>query len=109
EIVLNHAEAVANGVGSGDALTYLNSIPSNRGASTYSSASMENILKERRKELMFEGFRFFDLARTGSVIRDMNAPSNNHGEIAPGNFKFAFPIPSREVDSNRDAVQNPGY
>lgn len=109
EIVLNHAEALANGAGSGDALAYLNSIPSNRGASTYGSASMDNIIKERRKELMFEGFRFFDLARTGRAIPNMNAPSNNHGEVAPGNFKFAFPIPSREIDSNRDAVQNPGY
>lgn len=109
EIVLNHAEALANGAGSGDPLTYLNKIPSNRGAANYSSASMENILKERRKELLFEGFRFFDLARTGNNIPDAGAPQNNHGEVEAGSFKFAFPIPQREIDSNKEAVQNPRY
>ncbi len=109
EVVLNHAEALANGAGSGDALAYLNSIPENRGASTYSDASMENIIKERRKELLFEGFRFFDLARMGMDIRDMGEPINNHGHIEAGSYKFAFPIPEREINSNRDAVQNPGY
>lgn len=109
EIVLNHAEALSNGAGSGDALAYLNRIPSNRGASLYGSASMENILKERRKELLFEGFRFFDFARMGINIPDRNAPDNNHGEVAAGSFKFAFPIPQREIDSNLEAVQNPGY
>ena len=109
EIVLNHAEALANGAGAGDALEYLNSIPENRGASSYGDASMENIIKERRKELVFEGFRFFDLARTGMDIRDMGQPLNNHGEISAGDDKFALPIPQRELDTNRDAVQNPGY
>jgi len=109
EIVLNHAEALANGAGTGDPLEYLNRIPENRGASAYSEASMENILKERRKELVFEGFRFFDLARMGMDIRDMGEPINNHGHIEAGNYKFAFPIPQREMNQNRDAVQNPGY
>lgn len=109
EIVLNHAEALTNGAGSGDPLAYLNRIPSNRGASNYGSASMENILKERRKELLFEGFRFFDFARMGMNIPDFDAPNNSHGEVAAGSFKFAFPIPQREIDSNLDAVQNPGY
>src|SRR5690625_2986395 len=109
EVVLNHAEALANGAGSGDALTYLNKIPQSRGASTYSEASMENILKERRKEFVFEGFRFFDLARMGMDIRDMGELTNDHGHVEAGSFKFAFPIPQREINSNRDAVQNPGY
>lgn len=109
EVVLNHAEALANGAGSGDALEYLNRIPQNRGASDYSEASNENILKERRKELVFEGFRFFDLARMGMDIRDMGEPVNNHGHIEAGNYKFAFPFPEREIAANNDAVQNPGY
>lgn len=109
EIVLNHAEALMNGVGSGDALSYLNKIPSNRGASDYSSITTDNLLKERRKEFLFEGFRFFDLARTGRDIPDPDSPTNNHGEIPAGDYRFAFPIPEREISSNLDAVQNPGY
>lgn len=109
EIVLNHAEALLNGAGSGDGLAYLNRIPSNRGAANYGSLNMDNLLKERRKEFLFEGFRFFDFARTGRNIPDAGAPTNNHGEITAGSFKFAFPIPEREINSNLDAVQNPGY
>lgn len=109
EIVLNHAEALLNGAGSGDGLAYLNKIPSNRGAAAYGSLNMDNLLKERRKELLFEGFRFFDFARTGRNIPDPDAPDNNHGEVEAGSYKFAFPIPQREVDSNKEAVQNPRY
>lgn len=109
EIVLNHAEALANGAGSGDALSFLNRIPSNRGASNYGSATMDNILKERRKELLFEGFRFYDFARTGRNIPDPDAPTNNHGEVTAGSFLFAFPIPQREIDSNSNSQQNPNY
>lgn len=109
EVVLNHAEALANGAGSGDALQYLNMIPQNRGASNYANASMENIIKERRKEFVFEGFRLYDLARMGMDIRDMEEPINNHGLIEAGSFKFAFPIPEREINANNQATQNPGY
>lgn len=111
EIVLNHAEALMNGAGSGDGLAYLNRIPSNRGAATYGSLTIDNILKERRKEFLFEGFRFFDLARTGKNIpsTDIDQNPNGHGEIAAGSYLFAFPIPQREIDTNIEAVQNPGY
>lgn len=107
EIVLNHAEALqATG---GDALTYLNRITAARGASAYSVATLDNIIKERRKELLFEGFRFHDLARHGLGIRDMNSIQNNHGKIDPGSYKFAMPIPEAEINANREAVQNIGY
>lgn len=109
EIILNHAEALINGAGTGDALEYLNRIPSNRQAATYMEATMDNVLKERRKELLFEGFRFFDLARTGKDIRDMDVPTNNHGLIPSGNYKFAFPIPLEEININNQSEQNPGY
>lgn len=107
EVVLNHAEALqATG---GDALTYLNKIAEARGASAYTDASLENILKERRKELLFEGFRFHDLARHGLGIRDMDPISNNHGAVPAGDYRFAMPMPQKEIDSNRESVQNPGY
>lgn len=111
EIVLNHAEALMNGAGSGDGLAYLNRIPSNRGAANYGSLTIDNLLKERRKEFVFEGFRFFDLARTGKSIPSTDIPQNPnaHGEVPAGSYKFAFPIPQREVTANEDSSQNPGY
>lgn len=110
EVVLNHAEALLETGNAGDALTYLNMIPENRNASAYTQATLENIEKERRKELLFEGFRFFDLARFGQDIRDIEPTStNNHGLIPAGDYRFAMPIPQKEMDANTAAVQNPGY
>lgn len=108
EVVLNHAEALLDQ--GGDALSYLNKITSNRGATDYTTATLENILKERRKELLFEGFRFHDLARHGLGIRDIDPTTlNNHGEIPAGDSRFAMPIPRAEIDANRETTQNPGY
>lgn len=71
---------------------------------------MDDILEERRKELMFEGFRFFDLVREHKTIRQIdNSTANQHGEIEPGNYKLALPIPLFEKDSNKETEQNPGY
>lgn len=109
EVVLNHAEALL-GSNPAEAKVYLNKIPQNRGASDYGAATLENILSERRKELMFEGFRFHDLARHGLGIRDIDPTSlNNHGVIPAGDNKFAMPIPQREIDANSESIQNPGY
>lgn len=112
EVVLNYAEALMN-QDPGKALDLLNSIPSKRNAQTYSEATLDNILKERRKEFIFEGFRFYDLARTGRDIREVSATTpNNHHLVKAGDNRFALPIPQHEIDSyNVDSplVQNPGY
>ena len=65
EIYLNYAEAVVES-GAGDAVlakTYLNNIRKRAGHKDEISASIENILKERRIELAFEGARYWDLVR----------------------------------------------
>ena len=108
EVILNYAEALFE-LSDANALTYLNMIPSNRGATSYATISKANILLERRKELCFEGFRFDDLARTGSNIPLVNALQQTHGGPAYGSYKFAFPIPKAELDANSSMVQNFGY
>jgi starch-binding outer membrane protein, SusD/RagB family len=66
EIYLNYAEAVVES-GLGDASLagdYLNAIRKRAGHQDNIDATIENILKERRVELAFEGsFRFWDLIR----------------------------------------------
>lgn len=62
-------------------------------------ALIDAILRERRLEFAFEGFRFFDLRRTGRAQSVLG--------IAPN--RLLFPIPQGELDVNPALVQNPGY
>lgn len=108
EIILIYAEALLSS-NPGSALTYLNMIPQNRSASTYGVATLDNILLERRKELAFEGFRFYDLARTGNDIPLVDAVNQTHGGVTYGSYNYAFPIPVAETGSNGNVSQNEGY
>lgn len=112
EVVLNHAEALylKSSPQAAEALSYLNKIPKNRDALTYANITIENILEERRKELLFEGFRLYDLARYQLDIKDMDPSTvNNHGHVEAGSYRLALPIPRHEMDSNKEMKQNPGY
>lgn len=109
EIVLLYAEALFETGNESEALEWLNKIPSNRGASTYSSISKDNILLERRKELAFEGFRFHDLARTGMDIPLVDPVLQQHDGPEYGSNVFALPIPSAEIATNSNITQNAGY
>lgn len=57
------------------------------------------ILQERRLEFAFEGYRFFDLRRTGRAEEVLRIPA----------WRLVFPIPQREIDVNPNLGQNPGY
>ncbi len=60
------------------------------------------IYDERRLELAFEGHRWFDLVRTGTVDAEM-------GQAINSNY-YVFPVPVSEVlSSNGVITQNPGY
>lgn len=108
EQVLILAEAKIE-LGEPDALEVLNRIPAKRGATLYSEATKANVLLERRKELCFEGFRFDDLARTGSDIPLVDQYRQTHGGPKYGSYKYAFPIPTVEMNANSNMVQNDGY
>jgi hypothetical protein len=110
EVVLMYAEALFE-INNADAnaLTWLNKIPEKRNATPYAAASKANIMLERRKELCFEGFRFDDLARTGSNIPLVEPLKQTHGGPTYGSYKYAFPIPLVELNANSAMVQNFGY
>lgn len=85
-------------------------------------AAWKGILDERRKELSFEGFRFIDLKRIGTLAgatldRDASEyassawsfPAANPSNLPLSSFKFALPIPQVEVNGNADIQQNDGY
>ncbi len=109
EVVLNYAEALLKTGASAEALVRLNSIPANRGASPYTEATLDNILLERRKELMFEGFRFDDLMRTKQEVKKVSSNQLFKESIKYGDYRLAFPIPQGELDANSNMVQNKGY
>jgi hypothetical protein len=108
EQVLILAEAKIE-LGEPNALEVLNLIPAKRGAKLYTDAKKASVLLERRKELCFEGFRFDDLARTGSDIPLVDQYRQIHGGPKYGSYKYAFPIPTVEMNANSNMVQNDGY
>ncbi|MCJ7449352.1 MAG: RagB/SusD family nutrient uptake outer membrane protein [Bacteroidales bacterium] len=84
EIYLNYAEAAIES-GQGDAAlakTYLNALRKRAAHTDEIPATVENIIKERRVELAFEGHRYWDLVRR----RDM------HTLYTLGTRKVLIPI-----------------
>ena len=109
EVILNYAEALFET--NGDALTQLNKITSNRGAAPYTAATVtkDNIINERRKELIFEGFRYDDLLRTGKSIVKFSIQQNIASTIPYGDHRMTWAIPKAEINANSNMVQNTGY
>ncbi|AZI21940.1 RagB/SusD family nutrient uptake outer membrane protein [Chryseobacterium taklimakanense] len=110
EVVLIYAEALLQNGNAAEALIQLNKIATNRGAAPYTVANLDNILLERRKELAFEGFRFYDLARTGRDIPFVDLKQTfGTSNVKYGSYNYAFPIPATEIGANSNVVQNDGY
>lgn len=67
EVYLNYAEAVVeNGSGKGDAVlakNYINALRKRAAHTDVIPLTLDNVLKERRVELAFEGLRYWDLMR----------------------------------------------
>ena len=106
DVILLYAEALNENGNTGDAITELNKIRTRAGLANTTATSQGDvrtaIAKERRLELAFEGHRWFDLVRTGTVEAEM-------GQSVNSNFHL-FPIPDSEVLASFGVIeQNPGY
>ena len=110
EVYLIAAEAKVKGgnaSSSQSASWYINQLRKNRitGYTDVSTVTVDDILTERRLELIAEGHRCWDAWRNGKSIF---SPRLNQ-EI-DGSFNRAIlPIPKRETDISPDLKQNPGY
>jgi starch-binding outer membrane protein, SusD/RagB family len=68
------------------------------------------VLEERYKELCFEGFRFFDLKRSGLPVNRLATDAAPAWQNLPASsFLFVFPIPAAERNANPNCAQNDGY
>ncbi|WP_314299425.1 RagB/SusD family nutrient uptake outer membrane protein [Capnocytophaga sputigena] len=109
EVVLTYAEALFRLGDTANALAQLNLIPAKRGATAYTSATLENILLERRKEFAGEGFRFYDIARNKQDMPLVDDALQTYGTVTYGSYKYSFPIPDDEMGANGNMKQNQGY
>ena len=129
EVLLIEAEAVlGNGSSTSDAaaLGPLNKIRRRAGLIPLTSVTKDNILRERRIELAFEGSRFWDLRRWKTAASELNAPITgwtisqssavgyyqtrviyNQTFIAPRDY--LWPIQTGAFRVNTNLVQNPGW
>ncbi|MCB7481482.1 RagB/SusD family nutrient uptake outer membrane protein [Christiangramia sediminis] len=77
----------------------INTLRERANASLFDSVDLDEILKERRRELAFEGFALFDAKRLKMDVGDIDYNANS----------LVLPIPLREIDANPELTQNPGY
>ena len=121
EVLLNKAEACYHAEDAAGANAAIKAIRSRVGL-PYTDKAGENlwaaIRQERKVELAFEGFRFWDLVRHGKAVEVHNAMSD---PSSPRYDKYwqsrrplteetiLMPIPQEALENNPSLVQNPGY
>lgn len=106
DVILLYAEALNETGNSAGALTELNKIRARAGLNDSTAGSQAEIRQaiadERRLELAFEGQRWFDLVRTGTVNQEM-------GQTIDPRYHL-FPVPISEVLASFGVItQNDGY
>lgn len=121
DVLLMYAEAVNEGgtASAGTKEAALNQVRQRAGLLPVSglsqSAFRDSVRVERQRELLFEGQRWFDLARWGvldATIRAKTAevaaryPNETTPHGVPGTL---LPIPQSEINLNGKLTQNPGW
>jgi hypothetical protein len=115
EIILNRAEAqfyLGNeNAARADLATIISNRYTNNGApvtvtvATSGTALINEILRQRRLELAFEGHRFFDMKRNGENFpRPGGLPTTEYVDT-----RILAPIPQADINANPNLVQNAGY
>ena len=116
DLLLIHAEACMNGGGStadAGALASVNAVRNRAGLASVTSITIDELLLERRKELMFEGDYWFDLGRLprAQAIAIMAAQNRgdrfNEQHYTPDESDFYLPYPDNDVAKNPLLTQPP--
>ncbi|MFO7938603.1 MAG: RagB/SusD family nutrient uptake outer membrane protein [Bacteroidales bacterium] len=113
EVYLNAAEAALT-VDKAKAVKYLNTLIENRydvkDSLDVTTITKDIVLMERRKELVGEGQRFYDILRNGGTIDRTSdflwgAPESVNWD----HYQVVLPIPRAELNTNKEINQNPEY
>ena len=121
EAYLNAAEAAVKTGDNAAAVTYLDAIVNRADPDSTVKGltlTLDNVLNERRKELVAEGHRMYDVMRNGLSIKrvDVEEPDialtrhdTPYMDYDRTFYMIVLPIPKREMDANPNMKQNPGY
>ena len=115
DVYLMLAECQVVGGVSVDGLSYLNQIRQRAGLNPLASATANDIIDERGRELAWECHRRSDLVRfdmltTDSYIWSYKGMNSNIGTPHAVDKHFnLYPIPSSDIMSNSNLKQNEGY
>jgi hypothetical protein len=122
DVLLMYAEAVVDGgtPGSLSAADAYNKVRTRANMPTKGSITLSDIKNERILEFALEGHRFFDLLRWGELatrFKSLEKSDPNFKKFISDTDYEGFtvnkhewlPIPIDEIESNKYAVQNPGY
>ena len=132
DVLLMLAEAINETTGpTAEALNYLNQVRQRAGIPVVNGLDKDafraKILHERRVELAFENWRWFDLKRTqtpdqltqflnayGAIEKANPTVSRQGTPYSTGDYIFQpnealYPIPNNEILVNNKLTQNPGY
>lgn len=121
ETYLIAAEAAVKTGDNDKAVKYLDAIVSRANpAKTVvgTTVTLDDVMQVRRKELVAEGHRMFDVIRNGGTVKrideeDASLTSTRHfasdKEYNWDFYKIILPIPKAERDANPNVAQNPGY
>ena len=100
------------------ALPYINQVRTRAGLNPLSVVTKESVANEMRHELAFENHRWTDLIRTGKAIEVMTKFGTDMKKLYPWLLPTAFnvtenrliyPFHYRELNVNKNLVQNKGY
>ena len=116
DVLLMLAECYANEGNLSQACNYLNKIKTRahieKFSSTNKDAVIDEIATERRKELVNEGHRWFDLIRTGKAVEVMNAyfeSAVGYNGVTVTEDNLVQPIPQSQIDTDSSLKQNKNY
>ncbi|MFD2514875.1 RagB/SusD family nutrient uptake outer membrane protein [Pontibacter locisalis] len=99
EMLLIRAEAAVRNGDLVQALADINRIRERADLAPLLVVTLNDILQERKRELVFEG----------NALHEAKRLMNSVGTIPFNSPKLVLPIPQREIDVNPSLTQNPGY
>lgn len=109
ETLLNAAELIVRGAGSGDAKEYLNRVHKRAGLTVEVTATIDNIIAERHLEFVGEGKRYWDLVRTGKAASVLVPDTYGYRTNSWTANKKYLPIPQSEIDAAQGTLTQNTY